>query len=92
MNNNNANKTQIIIKKILYQIKNRGFKEIEIILNRFFQQKGKNLSIEEYNDLLILLNEEDHNIYNYIIKIQKIPSHLNKNLINKIHDSMLKNL
>lgn len=76
-----------MLRQIMHYSKNRGFKELECILNNFTIKNINNLNIKQQKDLFILLNEDDHILYNYITGVKKIPPHLNKNLIKTIYQS-----
>ena len=58
-------------KKQLYKIYSncrRGMLELDIILINFIEKEYLNLDKKELDEFIHLLNESDHNLYDWIIK------------------------
>ncbi len=57
----NSNK-QNLINKIIYRSNYRGTKEMDIFMGRFVKSIVKDLSVEDLNDLDLLVNMNDEDI------------------------------
>ena len=57
----NSNK-QNLINKIIYRSNYRGTKEMDIFMGRFVKSIVKDLSVEDLNDLDLLVNMKDEDI------------------------------
>ena len=89
MNNSARN---LLIKKLLYRSKQRGWLEVDLILGSWASKNLKNLS---NNDLLKyenFLNEDTVNIYNYLTKTKELNSNIDKMLVNRIIEDSKKEI
>lgn len=81
---------EILAKKLLYQSKNRGCKETDLILGAFAEEylDGMNmLQLEEYQKILKLY---DGDLYNYISKKSPVPSEFDTPIMKNLLEFKLK--
>ena len=81
MNNSIRN---LLIKKLLYRSKQRGWLEVDLILGSWASKNLKNLSNNDLLKYQNFVNEDTVDIYNYLTKTKKIESNLDETLINRI--------
>ncbi len=81
MNNSIRN---LLIKKLLYRSKQRGWLEVDLILGSWASKNLKNLSDNDLLKYQNFVNEDTVDIYNYLTKTKKIESNLDETLINRI--------
>ena len=81
MNNSVRN---LLIKKLLYRSKQRGWLEVDLILGSWASKNLKNLSNNNFLKYQNFVNEDTVDIYNYLTKTKKVESNLDKKLINRI--------
>ena len=81
MNNSVRN---LLIKKLLYRSKQRGWLEVDLILGSWASKNLKNLSNNDLLKYQNFVNEDTVDIYNYLTKTKKIESNLDETLINRI--------
>lgn len=81
MNNSVRN---LLIKKLLYRSKQRGWLEVDLILGSWASKNLKNLSDNDLLKYQNFVNEDTVDIYNYLTKTKKVESNLDEKLINKI--------
>tara|TARA_B100000524_G_scaffold345473_1_gene244141 strand:+ start:337 stop:651 length:315 start_codon:yes stop_codon:yes gene_type:complete len=81
MNNSVRN---LLIKKLLYRSKQRGWLEVDLILGSWASKNLKNLSNNDLLKYQNFVNEDTVDIYNYLTKTKKVESNLDKKLINRI--------
>lgn len=60
-------------RKIKYRAAHRGFREADLILGPFAQTHVDSLSAEDLDAFETLLEEPDHDIYNWIVGRADIP-------------------
>lgn len=77
------NKTSLT-KKLLYQSKNRGCKEIGLILGKFAEKFLANMNEASLADFALILNQNDTDIYDWITNKTTPPSHLNSKVMLQI--------
>lgn len=77
------NKTSLT-KKLLYQSKNRGCKEIGLILGKFAEKFLANMDAANLADFALILNQNDIDIYDWITSKTVPPSHLNSKVMLQI--------
>ena len=81
MNNSVRN---LLIKKLLYRSKQRGWLEVDLILGSWASKNLKNLSNNDLLKYQNFVNEDTVDIYNYLTKTKKEESNLDETLINRI--------
>ena len=72
-------------KKILYRLKYRGIKELDLLFERFSEKYFKNLSEKELIELDELLTVPDQELLDMIMKKKKLP----KKLKNKTFERLI---
>jgi len=77
---------KILLKKLIYRSWHRGTKELDLILGNFAESNLHTFNVNELNDYMILLNEEDPDLYQWLVNNKKPSTHINVKIINKIHD------
>lgn len=77
------NKT-LIVKKLLYKSQNRGCKENDLIVGKYAAKYLSEMSVAELNDFAAILEENDVDIYDWLVKKTKAPSHLNQKIIQQL--------
>ena len=70
-----------VIKEILYKISRRSTKDAEIILKSFCPSNLSEMSDRNLEDFLILLEQEDLDIFLWLQQPKKIPTPLKNNTI-----------
>ncbi|PHR61842.1 MAG: succinate dehydrogenase assembly factor 2 [Robiginitomaculum sp.] len=64
---------EIRIKRLIHRANYRGFREADLILGGFAKAYARELSDEEFDQFEALLEEKDHDIYDWINGTQKVP-------------------
>jgi antitoxin CptB len=72
------------IKKLLYQSKNRGYKENDIILGRFAERFLNDMNDEDLANFEIILEQDDADIYNWVTKKIQLPEKSNSKIMRKL--------
>eukprot|EP01132_Coremiostelium_polycephalum_P001212 gene1212-1530_t len=75
-NNNNTttlSKTDILRKRLLYQSKERGMLENDLLLGSFASKMIQQLSEEQLKQYDLLLQQPDPDIFNWILKKVEVP-------------------
>ena len=72
-----------IKKYIIYQISRRATKEVENILNKFYYSIFTQISEQELEDFLHLLEQNDLDIFIWLNYPEKVPEALKNNSILK---------
>lgn len=62
-----------IVKQLFYRSRNRGCKENDIILGKFAEQILSSLSEEEILKYARFLDEDDHDIFDWVMNKQDTP-------------------
>ena len=78
----NSNK-QNLINKIIYRSKYRGTKEMDIFLGKFVKSIIYSLSLDDLNDLDLLINMNDEDIKKISVGLKKFN---NKNILKHLKD------
>ena len=60
-------------KRAIYRANYRGFKEADIMIGGFAKAHGQDFTAQELTDFEALLEEADHNIYDWIIGARPVP-------------------
>lgn len=66
--------TKILVKKLLYQSKNRGCRETDIILGQFAEQYLSSMSEIELKEYERILQLQDVDIYDWVTKKKSLPA------------------
>ncbi len=75
---------QIRIKRLIHRANYRGFKEADLILGGFARQYAPAFTDIELDQYEALLQEKDHDIYDWISGAVAVPSQYNTPLFAKI--------
>ena len=75
---------KLLIKKLLYRSRQRGWLEVDLMLGSWAAENLKYLSNNELLKFEKLVDEETVDIYNYLTKNKKIKNSLDEKLVNKI--------
>lgn len=81
MDNINYN---ILVKKLLYQSKNRGMKETTVILTKFANKFLFVMKINELLDYEKILQQNDIDLYNWITCKVSVPDYINPDIIQQL--------
>lgn len=76
-------KKSIFVKKLLYQSKNRGYKENDLILGNFAERFLFDMNIEDLRDYANILEQNDADIYDWFTHKSKPPVKLNSKIMDK---------
>jgi succinate dehydrogenase flavin-adding protein (antitoxin of CptAB toxin-antitoxin module) len=82
----NQTQKNIFIKKLLYQSKNRGCKETDLILGKFANRFLLDADKESLRDFAMILEQDDTDIYDWVTQKILPPPHLDS----KVMQSLLK--
>ncbi|PHS37645.1 MAG: hypothetical protein COA91_09755 [Robiginitomaculum sp.] len=77
---------EIRIKKLIHRAGYRGFKEVDLILGGFAKSHARGLSGDEFVQFEILLEEKDHDIYDWITGVQEVPARFDTELFGKLRN------
>ncbi len=72
------------IKKLMHRAGYRGFKEVDLILGGFAKASARGLSDEEFLQFENLLEEKDHDIYDWLTGLQDTPKEFDTPLLAKL--------
>ena len=72
------------IKKLMHRSGYRGFKEVDLILGGFAKAHAAELSETEFSQFENLLEEKDHDIFDWITGAQPTPSEFDTPLFSKL--------
>ncbi len=67
-----ADKTKI--KRLIHRANYRGFREMDLILGGFAKEHAPAFSAEDLAQFEILMDEKDHDIYDWICGSQPVPA------------------
>ena len=71
-------------KRLLYKSANRGCKETDIIFERFLPTHIDSMNINALLSFEKILNEDDGDIYDWIIRKKTPPPHLDRDMIRQM--------
>lgn len=71
-------------KRLIYRAHYRGFKEADILLGGFVAQYAGDMSSDELDELEVLFEQNDHNIYAWITKTAPVPPQFNTPLFARL--------
>jgi antitoxin CptB len=74
------------LRRLRYRVWRRGFKEIDLIVGHFFESHAHQLTDAELDELELLLDEQDQDLYAYIIGTLETPAHLDGPMLHKLRD------
>ena len=77
---------KILLRKLTYRSWHRGTKELDMILGNFAESNLHNLNETELNEYLAILDEEDPDLYQWLVNNQNPNKNIDMNIINKIRD------
>ncbi|MBL4854958.1 MAG: succinate dehydrogenase assembly factor 2 [Robiginitomaculum sp.] len=72
------------IKKLIHRSGYRGFKEVDLILGGFAKTHARELNVDEFTQFEELLEEKDHDIYDWITGTQEVPEEFDTPLFAKL--------
>jgi len=72
------------VKKLIHRSGYRGFKEVDLILGGFAKAHAADLNDEEFVQFETLLEEKDHDIYDWITGSQPTPDAFDTPLFAKL--------
>ncbi len=72
------------IKKLVHRANYRGFKEVDLILGGFAKAHAAGLNDMELGQFEALLEEKDHDIYDWITGAQPTPTEFDTPLFTKL--------
>jgi len=75
---------EIRLKRLKFRAWHRGFVEADLILGPFVDRHGAELTVAQVDDLEVLLEESDHDIYAWIIGRQPTPERFDTEVMNLI--------
>lgn len=73
-------------KRLKFLAWHRGFKEIDLILGPFADERLASMSIEELDEFEALLNVPDHDLYDWICQRSSPPDGLRTKVYEQIFD------
>ncbi|MCC8417990.1 MAG: succinate dehydrogenase assembly factor 2 [Rickettsia endosymbiont of Bryobia graminum] len=73
-----------LIKKLLYQSRNRGCKETGVILGKFAEQFLSNMNDKDLQDFALILDNNDIDIYDWVTKKIAPPDYLDSKVMIKL--------
>ena len=73
-------------KKLKFQAWHRGFKEIDLILGPFADERLGQMSDDELDEFEALLNVPDHDLYDWICQRSSPPDRLRTKVYEQIFD------
>lgn len=71
-------------KKILYRLKYRGIKELDLLFERFSVKYFKDINTKDLDDLEILLDIPDQELLDIILKRRDLPDKLNNKTFKRL--------
>ena len=71
-------------KKILYRLKYRGIKELDLLFERFSVKYFKDINTKDLDDLEILLDIPDQELLDIILKKRDLPDKLNNKTFKRL--------
>lgn len=72
------------LKKIAFRAWHRGFREADLILGAFADAQLPSLTLAELDQFELLLEEADHDIYNWIIERTPTPPEFENEIMSKL--------
>lgn len=75
---------QFLRKKILYLSSHRGNREMDLILSKFTEKFLDKMTLKQLNDYIMILEENDAELYYFISKKQSFPDKFSREITNKL--------
>ncbi|WP_309644965.1 succinate dehydrogenase assembly factor 2 [Phenylobacterium sp.] len=72
------------LKKLKYRAWHRGFREADLILGPFAENHVASLSAAELDIFEVLLDQPDHDIYQWIVGQAPTPAEFDSEVLNRI--------
>lgn len=72
------------VKRIIHRANYRGFKEADLILGGFAKAYAYDLNEVELGQFEVLLEEKDHDIYDWVSGVQSVPARHDNALFAKV--------
>lgn len=77
------------VGRLVYRSWRRGFREADLVLGPFAEQRASELTDDELSDLEALLNrDDDHQIYAWITSASPTPAEYETRVMGKLRDFM----
>jgi antitoxin CptB len=70
------------LKRLKFRAWHRGFREADLILGPFTDTYGPTFSAEQLDALELLLEEADHDLYNWIVERDPTPAQFDGEMMN----------
>jgi antitoxin CptB len=78
--------TQGLRRRLLFQSRHRGVKELDLILGPFAERHLPAFSAEELKDFAVLLGEPDPDIYDWLVGRVPLPARLRNSVTSLLLD------
>lgn len=75
---------KIWAKKLLYQSKNRGYKENDLILGKFAEKFISQMNVHLLQEFSIILSQDDADIYDWLTGKKEPPIFLGSEVMSKL--------
>jgi succinate dehydrogenase flavin-adding protein (antitoxin of CptAB toxin-antitoxin module) len=79
----------ILRKRLLYKSCHRGWKEMDILLGEFTKKYIQEMSEVQLEDLDILLDEPDVELFNWVTKKASVPEKYNNEVMLRLQEFKL---
>lgn len=76
-------------KKLLYRSKNRGWKETSLILGRYAEKYLANMSKDDLDIYVTILEQSDIDLYDWLTNKNLPPVHLNSKVMQDLIDQAM---
>lgn len=77
---------ELLMKKLLHQSKNRGCREMDLLLGNFAEIFVHKMSSNDLENFALILCQDDSDIYRWITKQSKPPQELDSNIMQQLLD------
>lgn len=75
---------EVLIKKLLHQSKNRGCREMDLLLGNFAEILVPKMDLNDLENVALILFQDDNDIYRWITKKSKPPQELDSNIMQQL--------
>ena len=72
------------LKRLKFRAWHRGFREADLILGPFTDKYGASLDADELDRFEVLLQQPDHDLYNWILERDPTPTEFDGPVMNKL--------
>jgi antitoxin CptB len=83
-NAENGGSPEVRRKQLLFRCQRRGFKEVDLIFGAFAATHLNGLSAEELEQLDLLLNVPDDDVYAWLRGYEPVPAHYASSVFDKL--------